>query len=901
MIITFKFTAMKTILILFITLLSFQIGYSEQKPSIFSNLREGDWFDFELPGYPNGWESNKTPDRWNYENMMKITLQTRVTKKTKEKIYLDFYLKHIYYNLVASSANNQDYYDSYYLPDTFNKTTPILRYSLHIVNNKHDLFEYGRYGDTILSFQTQMIPVGIKNTTGFTSVTGSARLNYVEWINKYITHALENNFQGAESVIVNASFSLPPNSTIIYFPKKTLSESDNEFSVNGENLKMLPQTDGSYSIEFFLASPQQAWLANNFKLRLMPGDTILIRETGDNNLTFEGKNAATYDFWQEIDKHNQFFEDYQIYFKLLTPETIEEKITEGKKIYNELLQKYSHSIHPYWKKSALLSVGYWEINYRMREYMLFLNSKETFGRSTTTDNTKKTYPQKAYELPWEQSPFNIVTPFTDYLYQPEFYSNFLSAFFQYKAQQLNSDNLTNKSYWAADADTYYLQKQLFSGYPRIERLSENLESMMQNNSLSDSKREYEDFCSLCKDPIMLQKVQQQWNQYMKLEPGSNIKNSGLGIIADLPLKKRADGYILLSESFVFGAPQDFSTNVRIEQILKEFKIENKTQLCFFRPESRRQYLPDSLKNKNPFLFISDSIINNDKGKINLSPWTMILMKNDGTIISRNIEKTNYGINKLKTVLQAYFQQQETRKTFNRAEVYTFLICLLAFFTLAAVFVLLRFRRIKLARKFTELELKAIRSQMNPHFIFNALGSIQSLIIQEKNDTANRYLTDFSKLLRNVLSSSEKQLLPLSDEIEQLRLYLQLEQMRTPFEFTISIDTSVNADNEEIPGMLLQPIVENAVIHGIIPQGGGKIEIKFHQKNSILYCEITDNGPGPEDIKLKTSSPKHFGVRATEERLQLLNKKYYSQIGIVLKNRLETEGINGCQVIISIPI
>lgn len=893
---------MKTILFLLIVFTSFQVVHSEPKHSVFSNLQKGDWFDFELSGYPYSKPISNTFDRWSAENIMKITLQGRVTKRTNKEAHLNIYLKHIYYNYHqnAPSGGFQNYYDSYYSTDTFDGNTPIQKYVIHLDGNKNETRVYAQYGDSTLSFPTQMIPLGVKNTTGFTSAKGSIEFNYFQWIGEKLDKTLQNNFQGDYNSFTDASFPLPPNVRIVYFPRKALPETDDNFSIGDQNIKIQRQGDGSYSMECFIASPRQAWLANSFNLRLTPGDTILIRETDDKRLTFEGKNAATYNFWQEVDKNYDFFVlDYRIYFKLLSPEIIEEKISTGKKIYTNLLQKYGVQIHPYWKKSAMLSIEYWEMNYRLREYLLFLSSQYRFFDTTKTDTPPHT--AQGYKILWEQSPFSTVTPFTDYLYQPEFYANFLEVFFHYKAQQLNADNLTNKFYWAPDADTYYLQKQLFSGYPRIKLLSENLEAMMQNSNLSDSKREYEDFRALCKNPVLLEKIEKQWSQYAKLEPGSNIRDAGLIITDSLPLRKKANGYILLSESFVFGDPQDFSTNARIEQILKEFKIEDKTTLCFFRPESRRQYLPDSLKNKSPFRFINDSIINNDKTKMNLSPWTMILMKNDGTIISRDIEKTSTGVNKLQSVLQEYFQEKETHKTFSRAEVYAFLICLLAIFTLVAFFVLLRFRRIKLSRKLTELELKAIRSQMNPHFIFNALGSIQSLIIQEKNDSANHYLTDFSKLLRNVLSSSEKKLVPLSDEIGLLRLYLQLEQMRTPFEFTITTDCSVNADNEEIPGMLLQPIVENAVIHGIIPQGGGLIEIYFYQKKSILYCQITDNGPGLGDRKSNTLPSKHFGLRATEERLHLLNKEYHSEIGIVLKNRQDEEKVNGCRVIISIPV
>lgn len=140
----------------------------------------------------------------------------------------------------------------------------------------------------------------------------------------------------------------------------------------------------------------------------------------------------------------------------------------------------------------------------------------------------------------------------------------------------------------------------------------------------------------------------------------------------------------------------------------------------------------------------------------------------------------------------------------------FLISFLIVFIASFIAVWVRIKRIRLLRRYVKLELKAIPSQMNPHFIFNALGSIQSLILQGKNDSANCYLTNFSKLLRTVLRNSEQQLVSLADEITLLQLSLQLEQLRTSFKYEIIAD-HISLETEEIP------------------HGGGKISIHFYMK------------------------------------------------------------------------
>jgi uncharacterized repeat protein (TIGR02543 family) len=167
--------------------------------------------------------------------------------------------------------------------------------------------------------------------------------------------------------------------------------------------------------------------------------------------------------------------------------------------------------------------------------------------------------------------------------------------------------------------------------------------------------------------------------------------------------------------------------------------------------------------------------------------------------------------------------------------------------------------------------------MNPHFIFNALSSIQNLINQKKNGEANQYLLNFSSLLRMVLATSEKKLISVSEEAAQLRLYLQLEQLRVPFEFRIEIDDTVQPDIEEIPGMLLQPVVENAVKHGVSHVRDGMITIRFSKEERLLFAEITDNGAGfPAQAQLQNG----FGLKATEERLRLINEEFKTKIGIM---------------------
>ena len=169
---------------------------------------------------------------------------------------------------------------------------------------------------------------------------------------------------------------------------------------------------------------------------------------------------------------------------------------------------------------------------------------------------------------------------------------------------------------------------------------------------------------------------------------------------------------------------------------------------------------------------------------------------------------------------------------------------------------------------TQLELKAIYAQLNPHFVFNALSSIQGLINKQDIKGANNYLSDFARLMRESLHHSQKDELSLHQEIQTLDTYLKLEQLRFGFQYTITVDTAINAYETSMPVLLLQPLVENAVKHGVSSlQEKGYISLTVHQSGQNMLVTITDNGTGfTED-----QSTKGVGLTLTRDRIALLNK------------------------------
>jgi len=215
------------------------------------------------------------------------------------------------------------------------------------------------------------------------------------------------------------------------------------------------------------------------------------------------------------------------------------------------------------------------------------------------------------------------------------------------------------------------------------------------------------------------------------------------------------------------------------------------------------------------------------------------------------------------------------------------------------------RKAAMQLQLSNLEMKALRAQMNPHFIFNALNSIQECIVTKNTTTAHNYLSNFSKLVRMILENSEKQFITLEDEIETLSLYLSLEKLRfdDSFEYKMTVDAGIDTSFVHIPAMMVQPFVENTLWHGLIHKKGKKeLSIKFGQQGSNLICIVQDNGIGRDNAALlKTSNQlkKHsMGMKITEERLQLLE----TGASITIDDLKNDEGQSvGTRVTIVIPL
>ena len=227
------------------------------------------------------------------------------------------------------------------------------------------------------------------------------------------------------------------------------------------------------------------------------------------------------------------------------------------------------------------------------------------------------------------------------------------------------------------------------------------------------------------------------------------------------------------------------------------------------------------------------------------------------------------------------------------------------------------RRVKVIRRQTalrehmaELEMRALRAQMNPHFIFNCLNSINRYIVKSDNATASLYLTRFAKLIRLILDNSNSKKVLLSSELEALKLYIEMERIRfdNKFDYHITIEEDVHTDSIGVPSLIIQPYVENAIWHGLLhKESNGSLWIRIRMRDeNTLQCVIEDNGVGREkaaEFRSKSATgKKSLGMKLTEDRIAVLNQYAQTNASVEIvdledDNRLAA----GTRVVVIIPV
>jgi tetratricopeptide (TPR) repeat protein len=275
------------------------------------------------------------------------------------------------------------------------------------------------------------------------------------------------------------------------------------------------------------------------------------------------------------------------------------------------------------------------------------------------------------------------------------------------------------------------------------------------------------------------------------------------------------------------------------------------------------------------------------------------------------EKNSRYLNEMQTLYDAKKRQQqiELLTAENRMKTQkNYLYLSLTFVILLALFVVYIFTKRETDKQRLELESKLFRSLMNPHFIFNALASVQSFMYKNEPEKAATYLGHFSKLTRSILANSNKELITLGEELDALKNYIEIEQMRQRdcFSYQIDVDPKLELDFIYILPTMLQPFVENAIQHGMCGKKDleGKLNISISQYNDMVRIEIKDNGRGIKNTLDKDKKPLHnsMGLRIFKERIKLLGRKYKKTVFFSINDLSELNAnLHGTIITIDFPI
>lgn len=235
-----------------------------------------------------------------------------------------------------------------------------------------------------------------------------------------------------------------------------------------------------------------------------------------------------------------------------------------------------------------------------------------------------------------------------------------------------------------------------------------------------------------------------------------------------------------------------------------------------------------------------------------------------------------------------------------------IVAFIVIIVMASIIMFYRWNQAKIKQQQLETEMsqRLLRSQMNPHFVFNAMSVIQSYIFENDIVNSSRFLVNFSRLMRLILENSSKEFIPITTEVEILEKYLEMQKLRFQdrFEYEIDVDFQLYDEHANIPPMITQPFIENAIEHGQLHTiEGGSISIHFSKKDGMMCISISDNGIGRKKSRAlkKSSAHKSMAMDITGQRITHLNRKYKSE------GRLEIEDFNkelqsGTKVLISLP-
>ena len=252
------------------------------------------------------------------------------------------------------------------------------------------------------------------------------------------------------------------------------------------------------------------------------------------------------------------------------------------------------------------------------------------------------------------------------------------------------------------------------------------------------------------------------------------------------------------------------------------------------------------------------------------------------------------------------EKQARERKLKRTRIYSLLGMILLMILGVLTWFYQEHQKLKTRQEALELEQQLLRSQMNPHFIFNALQAIHNYILSASPEEAGKYLSKFARLMRMILENSRKASIPFASETEFLGHYLRLQKLRfeDKFDYKIEVDPNIMPDIMHIPPMLAQPFIENSIIHGVVPKPGkGNILISFSLKKEYILFTIEDDGVGMEKAaEQEREEHTSYAIRITRERLQRFKYPVKFRELIRIKHLFGADGApSGTRISFPVPI
>lgn len=885
-------------------------------------LKEGDWFEVQIQQsygtnllLPNGMQT---------QFLGSIYLLNYQLKKQLPNCNQQYQVSLDHTKIKKKYDNHYYGYDSYYPTFEANKTNPeiVNQFSLEVSptgkiihlkplkSNKHRIINLSEIVSAYLSMNTATY-----SESNFDSLLigiFSKQLMFMDSIPKNAKDPdrrvpMQIKLPDMNLVLTDASFPLTKN-TIVQGRLKDHVNQSITISLIGENSdsyfpenNFRTKNDGSFACPIFLKRPLHLSIRIGNKTLttfMEPGDTLDITKIGHQAREVQYNQYAETEpngyFSADMNK-SDYFSGTAAYNTMLSNELdqyrtgfstetdVQSVIIKDKKTKEEVNQL----IESYRGKASEECIRYFQsdMKYFFAVAKLYFNEDKQSTFVEGIRNKINTYAGDKFPKMDYPKDFFLEVDTMSILMNPYEWNSSYQKFIE-RAQQFKQSRLgwaAAKRYSENFLESYFFSMASLQGFPLYMQIANSIDlelrkGLADNNIVTPY---YQDFINNCTDPALTEPLKIVYEAANQLKIGNQFPFNSFVLIDSTHfslenLKGKPICLVLLDRSI--------RAYDHLKGAIKKFNPDEVTFLLVKATDEKlMESISDTALLKLPNVTYIELPEKYLKSKLLLERTKIFMLDKWFRIVENNAEDpmTHKYTGRISEFEKSLRKTIETKR-YSKAEktsmiktagwslgsiLFTFLIGFWIYKT--------RIRRIKkqeaATRRIKELEIKAIRSQMNPHFIFNALNSIQSLINGNQFKEANIYLSKFAVLLRGVLNNSERSRISLSDELQAVELYCQLEQLRFEFKFEINIDSNVNVDLIEIPGMIIQPLAENAVVHGLSGKGElGKLNIQVKRQNGNVCIGVSDNGVGLTPQIKDTLSQKGFGLKLVEERINILN-------------------------------